>query len=394
MVSRIVVETFSIDLAEEPSMNATEDARTGLRPGVENPEECVKAGGNVFYAVPTEIDGDVREGCAREERSCIAALGIVGEEVPYDSADPFITITNVAPGLCGRAPRAPSAGRGYHGEELSVGDPLGPVAVVAATLPTEVMGVPILKVLAATTAQGVAAVRAIPGLVQNVQERMPHLVELNTPPDPADGLRWRGAPDDPESVAPVPVVPKGDYGIADRYERFLSLTGMSPDEEWLWPPATDAEVAAEERTLGHALPGDLAELLQVHNGECLFDSHQWLGCSDGKRMAQQSSWFNHELIVELRSNPSLAVDPGPRTLYAATNSQVGILYDMDEVPGRLLYLDVLSPCPGRPAVPGSHHPHRLLPGTGRGGPHQPHADRSRGWPEHRALAGGGHGRGP
>ncbi len=224
-----------------------------------------------------------------------------------------------------------------------MGDPLGPVAVVAATFPTEIMGVPTLRVLAATTAQGVAAVRAIPGLVQNVQERMPHLVELNTPPDPADGLRWRGAPDEPESVAPVPVVPKGDYGIADRYERFLSLTGMSPDEEWLWPPATDADVAAEERALGHALPGDLAELLQVHNGECLFDSHQWLGCSDGKRMAQQSSWFNHELIVELRSNPSLAVDPGPRTLYAATNSQVGILYDMDEVPGRLLYLDVLSP---------------------------------------------------
>ena len=44
----------------------------------------------------------------------------------------------------------------------------------------------------------------------------------------------------------------------------------------------------------------------------------------------------------LRAIPVLDLDPGPRTLYVATSSQEGILYDMDDRPGRLLYLDSMS----------------------------------------------------
>lgn len=134
-----------------------------------------------------------------------------------------------------------------------------------------------------------------------------------------------------------------DYGFAERYGRFLALAGIPNDARWLNPPITDTAIESAQQDLGFELPADLVELFRVHNGVNLFDVYQWFGCVDGRQapLAGHSKYLNDDLLPELRANDTLTmVDPGPRTLYIAGEAHVGIFYDMDEIPGRLMHLSI------------------------------------------------------
>lgn len=135
----------------------------------------------------------------------------------------------------------------------------------------------------------------------------------------------------------------GNSDFAERYDRFLTLAGISHDATWLRPPVSDNELASVQEHLGLELPADLVELLRVHNGVNLFDVYQWFGCVDGRQapLAGHSKYLNDDLLPELRANDTLTmVDPGPRTLYIAGEAHVGIFYDMDQIPGRLMHLSI------------------------------------------------------
>ena len=135
-----------------------------------------------------------------------------------------------------------------------------------------------------------------------------------------------------------------DFGVAELYERFNQITGITGSEPWLRPPVTDQELLRTEESLGCSLPGDLLELLQLHNGGVLLDTHEWLGCLPmaGGGLVQRSTFLQATLLPEVRSYGGLDLDPGRRTLQVTAESQLGILYDRDEVVGRLLYLEVFS----------------------------------------------------
>lgn len=135
-----------------------------------------------------------------------------------------------------------------------------------------------------------------------------------------------------------------ETGITERIERFLTMLGAPPDAPWLRPPATDAEIDGTQAGLGYELPQDLVELLRVHNGGRIFDAHEWIPATrdpeDGIGAWRQIS---QTLITgQLLPAGQLDLVPGPRTLCVAVSSQVEILYDLDDKPGRLLYLDTLS----------------------------------------------------
>lgn len=135
-----------------------------------------------------------------------------------------------------------------------------------------------------------------------------------------------------------------ETGITERIERFLAMVGAAPDAPWLRPPATDAEIEGTQVGLDCELPQDLVELLRVHNGGRIFDAHEWIPATrdpdDGLAAWRQIS---QTLITgQLLPAGQLDLVPGPRTLCVAVASQVEILYDLDDEPGRLLYLDTLS----------------------------------------------------
>lgn len=131
--------------------------------------------------------------------------------------------------------------------------------------------------------------------------------------------------------------------IGDRYRAFLRIAGIPDDAPWLLPGATDADLEATETALGYALPPDLAELLRVHNGVNFFDYFQWSGAF---KVADAEHWRVEPVVrhwlygLLLDQQPDLVL--GWRTLLLAAEAQVYILYDMDERPGRLFYVHVLS----------------------------------------------------
>lgn len=135
-----------------------------------------------------------------------------------------------------------------------------------------------------------------------------------------------------------------NLGVAELFETFSEIVGFTGAEPWVYPPVTDHELRLTEEGLGWGLPGDLVELFRIHNGGMLFDSHEWIGCRrppDGG-IVTLTTFLHESLLPEKRSYGGLGLDPGPRSLYAVASSQVGILYDVDNQPGRLLYLDMLS----------------------------------------------------
>jgi cell wall assembly regulator SMI1 len=135
--------------------------------------------------------------------------------------------------------------------------------------------------------------------------------------------------------------------IAERWARFAEHLGIGT-AGFLRPPATEGQLHRAEEHLGYPLPADLRELLSVHDGGYLLDGHEWLGCAEGADSPLVGStralgpFIAEQLLVEQQ----LDLVPGTRTLWIAAAPQLGILYDLDEQPGRLLYLDVLC----RPAV--------------------------------------------
>lgn len=136
-------------------------------------------------------------------------------------------------------------------------------------------------------------------------------------------------------------------GVADRWRRYADLVGIS-EAPHLRPPATPDKLASADAALGFAVPDDLRELLSVHDGGFLLDSHEWLGVGEGADgpLVSASRWLGEFAAGELEEHQRGRPFPGPRTLYVAAGAQVGILYDMDDMAGRLLYFDVQS----RPAV--------------------------------------------
>ena len=135
--------------------------------------------------------------------------------------------------------------------------------------------------------------------------------------------------------------------LTDLYERFRGLVRWPEGSPWLRAPAARSEIEFVEHELGYALPDDLKAMLRIHNGGRLLDAEEWLPCvanRDAGLLAYKQ--ILDGVLAELESAQLLAgVVPGPRTLQVTAASQVGVLYDLDEQPGRLLYLEVTSDPP-------------------------------------------------
>lgn len=312
----------------------------------ERVEACRYSGADVLCVVATEIGGLLRRGCAT-----------VDWELPHQwDPDRHPVLPRGAEDLLRSLPEGTAvhfvrylgtgwiAVVGHSGEGLQVGDALGTGSCVASRQWTTLAERRVLAVLAIDSPQGVAAVRAAPGLIENVVERNPHVIADNQPdpPCPTDPITETRRPP-LASASPVVVAPVADGEITERLLRFFELAGIPNDAAWLLPGATDADLEATEAALGFALPPDLSELLRVHNGVNFFDAFQWAGAfeatnEDNWRIEKLRSQWLYGLLLDAHAGHL----DGPRTLWLAAEAQVAILYDMDTVPGRLLYVHVLS----------------------------------------------------
>lgn len=132
--------------------------------------------------------------------------------------------------------------------------------------------------------------------------------------------------------------------VNERLQRFFELAGIRRDASWLYPPATDAQIAAAESALGFDLPDDLEDLLRIHNGGNLIDLTEWTGVYEKatRGLVGISRSLREQAMPDLRIDGLLGMEPGPRALAVASASHVSILYDMDGEPGRLLYFETDS----------------------------------------------------
>jgi cell wall assembly regulator SMI1 len=139
-----------------------------------------------------------------------------------------------------------------------------------------------------------------------------------------------------------------EIGISERWEQFVARLGIPDGAPWLKPPVAASQLASTEAAVGFELPADLRALLEIHNGGRLFDGDDWAGCSvpPAPGLASVTERFRAFVASDLLPEGQLERVPSPRTLHLTGTAQVGLLYDLDSDPGRLLYLDVLA----RPAV--------------------------------------------
>lgn len=131
----------------------------------------------------------------------------------------------------------------------------------------------------------------------------------------------------------------------DQILQFEEILGLEGSESWLNPPVEPGAIGFVEDALGVALPEDLQDLWHLHNGGELVDGHYWVDCmavaNDG--ILELTRHIREDLLTVGDSLPELFdLMPGPNVLAVAAAAQVFILYDMDDVPGRLLYVDVLA----------------------------------------------------
>lgn len=149
----------------------------------ERVEACRYSGADVLCVVATEIDGLWRRGCAT-----------VDWEIPHPwDPDRYPVLPRGAEELIRSLPEGTAvhfvrylgtgwiAVVGHSGEGLQVGDALGAGSCVASRQWTTLAERRVLAVLAIDSPQGVAAVRAAPGLIENVVERNPHVIADNRP---------------------------------------------------------------------------------------------------------------------------------------------------------------------------------------------------------------------
>ena len=143
------------------------------------------------------------------------------------------------------------------------------------------------------------------------------------------------------------LVSVSDLGVAERVATFGRMAGLPSSASWLRDPVTDAEVEFVEAALGHRLPADLVELLGVHNGGRLLNQEEWLPCTEHPQAGMLAYRRLLDDVVAELSTAGVMEHAASihRPVQVTAASQVGILYDLDEVPGRLLYLEVTSDPP-------------------------------------------------
>ena len=123
---------------------------------------------------------------------------------------------------------------------------------------------------------------------------------------------------------------------------YLSLNDDDP-KPWLKAPASAAEIAATEQTVGFSLPDDLKAIFGQHNGGRLLDEHVWLSCKEGSHgLAGATEHLQKQLVPNLRIDGLLNLVPGPHALMVTSPGETGVIYDPDLQSSRLLYLDVLA----------------------------------------------------
>jgi hypothetical protein len=122
---------------------------------------------------------------------------------------------------------------------------------------------------------------------------------------------------------------------------FIRILGISEDASWLNPPATDEQIDATAQAIGHPLPAELIEVYEFHNGGHLFDGFWWLSLLVGDTQPfAKVAHFDLDWFIATELSQRSRIMPGPRTLLLASRSHQMILYDMDDIPGRLLFLQV------------------------------------------------------
>lgn len=129
----------------------------------------------------------------------------------------------------------------------------------------------------------------------------------------------------------------------DQLRRFQRALGIRGDEPWLAPPATAEGISNVESWLGRPLPEDLRDLLAIHDGGTLAGIHPWMGCSFSSHGLIAATEYFRESILSLADVEPEAFDlvPGPDTLVVTATGQRMILYDLDDRPGRLLFVHTL-----------------------------------------------------
>ncbi len=83
-------------------------------------------------------------------------------------------------------------------------------------------------------------------------------------------------------------------------------------------------------------------MYRVHNGGFLFDGSEWIPLVDPEKWPGRLNHLDLEWFVTEEVAEGTDIMPGPRTLRVVTASHRMILYDMDDWPGRLLYLQIVA----------------------------------------------------
>lgn len=102
---------------------------------------------------------------------------------------------------------------------------------------------------------------------------------------------------------------------------------------------TAEEVARTEQDLGYELPGDLIEMLSIHNGGDILDSTPWHPCH---RLPQQTSAFHNFTLDLLLTDRTPRALPGSKAILFAGLGMLGLVYDVGVGDGRILYYDTGS----------------------------------------------------
>lgn len=148
------------------------------------PEACAKAGGNVFYTEPTVVDGEQREGCYKDDTSCIDDVPVELSNVECDPNDIFTKSMAAAAGvgavilIDGDAIAAIGAGAAgiTVGQVIVIGI-IGLVAV--GVIWVLINGVPVPLTIGTTDSQTITTVEADAAVIDDVTTRMPTVATDN-----------------------------------------------------------------------------------------------------------------------------------------------------------------------------------------------------------------------
>lgn len=130
------------------------------------------------------------------------------------------------------------------------------------------------------------------------------------------------------------------HGVAELYRRYQEALGVDPGGSWeTTPPVTAEEVARTEQDLGYELPGDLIEMLSIHNGGHVLGAALWHPCHLLPRETSRFHDFTLGLLLTDRTPRAL---PGTQAIMFAGLGMLGLVYDVGVGDGRILYYDTGS----------------------------------------------------